>query len=54
MGIAFYILVFWLVITRIYNIWTRHKPFTIFWGVVVSIISILMMWILGMWKRSVE
>lgn len=52
-GSAFYILVFGLVITSIYNIWTGHKPLTTFWGVVISIISILMMWILVVWKRSV-
>lgn len=52
-GIAFYILVFGLVITSIYNIWTGHKPLTTFWGVVISIISILIMWILVVWKRNV-
>ena len=52
-GIAFYILVFGLVATSIYNIWTGHKPLTTFWGVVISIISILIMWILVIWKRKV-
>ncbi|GAA3582505.1 cation transporter [Snuella lapsa] len=52
-GFAFYILVFGLVITSIYNIWTGHKPLTTFWGVVISIISILVMWGLVVWKRSV-
>jgi magnesium-transporting ATPase (P-type) len=52
-GIAFYILVFGLVITSVYNIWTGHKPLTTFWGVVISIISILIMWILVVWKRKV-
>jgi divalent metal cation (Fe/Co/Zn/Cd) transporter len=52
-GIAFYILVFGLVITSIYNISTGHKPLTTFWGVVISIISILIMWILVAWKRKV-
>ncbi len=52
-GGAFYILVFGLVITSIYNIWTGHKPLTTFWGVVISIISILIMWILVVWKRKV-
>ncbi len=52
-GIAFYILVLGLVITSIYNIWTAHKPLTTFWGVVISIISILIMWILVFWKRKV-
>lgn len=52
-GVAFYILVFGLLITSIYNIWTGHKPLTTFWGVVISIISILAMWILVVCKRKV-
>jgi divalent metal cation (Fe/Co/Zn/Cd) transporter len=52
-GIAFYILVFGLVITSIYNIWAGNKPLTTFWGVVISIISILIMWILVVWKIKV-
>ncbi len=52
-GFAFYILVFGLVITSIYNIWTGHKPLSTFWGVVISAISILIMWILVLWKRKV-
>ena len=52
-GVAFYILVFGLLITSIYNIWTGHKPLTTFWGVVISIISILVMYILVAWKRKV-
>lgn len=52
-GIAFYVLVFVLVITSIYHIWTGHKPLTTFWGVVISIVSILIMWVLVVWKRRV-
>ena len=52
-GIAFYILVFGLVITSIYNIWTGHKPLATFWGVVISVVSIIVMWILVVWKRNV-
>ena len=52
-GIAFYILVAGLVITSIFNIWIGHKPLTTFWGVVISTISILIMWILVVWKRNV-
>ena len=52
-GVAFYILVFGLLTTSIYNIWTGHKPLTTFWGIVISIISILVMWILVVWKRKV-
>ncbi len=52
-GFTFYALVCGLVITSIYNIWTGHKPLTTFWGVVISIISIFVMWILVVWKRKV-
>lgn len=52
-GFAFYILVLGLVLTSIYNIWTGHKPLTTFWGIIISIISILVMWILVVWKRKI-
>ena len=52
-GTAFYILVAILLVTGIYNIWTGHKPNTTFWGVVISVISILTMWLLVFWKRKV-
>jgi divalent metal cation (Fe/Co/Zn/Cd) transporter len=52
-GFAFYFLVVGLVITSVYNIWTGHKPLTTYWGVVISIVSILVMWILVAWKRKV-
>lgn len=52
-GIAFYILVGGLVVTSLYNIWIGHRPLTTFWGVVISLISILIMWILVWWKRKV-
>ncbi len=42
-GFAFYILVAGLLITAAYNIWSGSKPTTTFWGVVVSIISIVVM-----------
>jgi divalent metal cation (Fe/Co/Zn/Cd) transporter len=52
-GFAFYLLVVGLVITSIYNIYSGHKPITTFWGVVISVISILVMWVLVIWKRKV-
>lgn len=52
-GVAFYILVVGLVLTSTYNIWTGHNPTTTIWGVVISIVSILTMWILVIWKRKV-
>lgn len=51
-GFSFYALVFGLVTTSIYNIWTGHKPETTFWGVVISIFSILIMWILIIGKTK--
>ena len=52
-GVAFYALVVALVVMSFYNIWTEHKPITTFYGVVISVISILVMLILVAWKRSV-
>jgi divalent metal cation (Fe/Co/Zn/Cd) transporter len=52
-GTAFYMLVFGLVLTSVYNIYIGHKPLTTFWGVVISIISIIVMWILVVWKKKV-
>jgi len=52
-GFAFYALVFGLVITSVYNIWQGHIPITTFWGVIISSISILVMWFLVVGKRKV-
>ncbi|MDG1571938.1 cation transporter [Robiginitalea sp. M366] len=52
-GTAFYLLVVGLVATSVYHIWSGHQPETTFWGVVISGISILVMWILVLWKRRV-
>jgi len=52
-GVAFFILVLGLVITSVYNIYMAHKPITTFWGVLISIISIGIMWVLVLWKRKV-
>ena len=52
-GFSFYLLVFGLVTSSFINIWNQHKPITTFWGVIISIISILVMWLLVINKRSV-
>lgn len=52
-GTAFFTLVIGLVITSVYNIYIGHKPVTTFWGVVISILSILIMWFLVAWKKNV-
>lgn len=52
-GVAFYLLVVALVASSIYNIWTGHQPIQTYWGVVISIVSIAVMWILVLWKKRV-
>lgn len=52
-GIAFYILVIGLVATGVFNIVSNHKPETTLWGIVISIISILIMWALILGKTKV-
>jgi len=52
-GFSFYGLVIGLVTTSIYNIWTGHKPETTFWGVIISIVSIVIMWALIIAKKKV-
>jgi uncharacterized membrane protein len=51
-GFSFYILAFGLVVTSLYNIYTRHKPATTFWGIVISIISIVVMLLLAIGKTK--
>jgi divalent metal cation (Fe/Co/Zn/Cd) transporter len=52
-GASFYILSVGLGITAVYNIITRHKPETTLPGLVISLISIAMMWLLVTGKRRV-
>ena len=52
-GYAFYTLVIGLLITSIYNIWIGHQPTTTFWGVIISLISIAVMWALIYGKTKV-
>lgn len=52
-GTAFYILVAGLVLTSIYNIVIAHKPESTLPGIIISVISILVMWALVAWKRKV-
>ncbi len=51
-GTAFYILSIGLIAGVIINIITGHKPETTFWGVIISIVSILVMYWLMAAKRS--
>jgi len=52
-GTSFYILVVGLTVTAIYNLITQHKPETTLPGLVISIISIAIMWALVAGKRRV-
>lgn len=52
-GFAFYLLVIALVSTGIYNLVTAHKPITTFWGVIISSISIIIMWGTIIWKSKI-
>jgi divalent metal cation (Fe/Co/Zn/Cd) transporter len=45
-GFSFYILVAGPIATGILNLYAGHKPETTFWGVVISIVSIGVMWAL--------
>lgn len=52
-GASFYLLVAGLALTAIYNIVTGHKPTTTLPGLIISLISIAIMWLLVMGKRQV-
>jgi hypothetical protein len=52
-GTSFYILVAGLAITAIYNIVVGHKPENTLPGLIISVISIAMMWVLVASKRKV-
>jgi divalent metal cation (Fe/Co/Zn/Cd) transporter len=52
-GGAFYILSLGLVVTSAVNIYKGDKPETTFWGIIVSVISILFMWLLIRYKIKV-
>ena len=52
-GSSFYILAVGLAVTATYNIFTNHKPETTIPGLVISFVSIAVMWALVMGKRKV-
>jgi len=52
-GTSFYLLAIGLAVTAIYNLYTAHKPETTIPGLIISIISIAVMWALVMGKRKV-
>lgn len=52
-GFSFYALVALLVLTAVYNILGNHQPETTFWGLIISLISIAIMWALVLAKTKV-
>lgn len=52
-GVAFYLLVLLLVVTAAFSFYSGHQPLTTFWGVCISLVSILIMWLTIIWKLKV-
>jgi divalent metal cation (Fe/Co/Zn/Cd) transporter len=52
-GTSFYLLAVGLAATAVYNLFTAHKPATTLPGLIISIISIAVMWALVMGKHKV-
>ncbi len=52
-GTAFYLLVIGLGATAIYNLFNTHKPETTLSGLIISAVSIAVMWALVMGKRKI-
>ncbi len=49
-GTAFYILTAGLIVTASINLYMGHKPETTLWGIIISLVSILSMWLLIHYK----
>ncbi len=49
-GTAFYILTAGLIVTASINLYRGHKPETTLWGIIISLVSILSMWLLLHYK----
>jgi divalent metal cation (Fe/Co/Zn/Cd) transporter len=52
-GASFYLLVAGLAITAVYNLYIAHKPETTLPGLIISFVSIAVMWLLVLGKRKV-
>lgn len=52
-GTAFYLLTLGLSISSLFSLYQGHRPETTFWGVVISLVSILSMWALIHYKNKV-
>jgi len=52
-GASFYLLALGLAATAVYNLFTAHKPATTLPGLIISLVSIAVMWLLVIGKRRV-
>jgi divalent metal cation (Fe/Co/Zn/Cd) transporter len=52
-GTSFYVLAVGLAATAVYNLFTNHKPTTTLPGLIISLVSIAVMWTLVVGKRRV-
>lgn len=52
-GTAFYLLAVGLLLTAVINIFQQHRPETTFWGITISLVSIITMWLLILAKVKV-
>jgi len=52
-GVSFYVLAVGLIVTSALNIYKGSKPETTFWGIIISVISILSMWLLIHYKMKI-
>lgn len=52
-GAGFYVLTIGLSVTAAVNLYQGHKPETTFWGIVISLVSLLTMWLLIHYKVKV-
>lgn len=50
-GTAFYFLALGLVFVSLYNIFIGHRPEATFWGVIISVFSIVVMWAVVLGKK---
>lgn len=52
-GVAFYLLLVVLITSAFFSFYKRHEPVTTFWGIIISTISILVMWLTIFWKVKI-
>jgi divalent metal cation (Fe/Co/Zn/Cd) transporter len=52
-GVSFYVLSFGLIVSGLYNIYSDNTPSSTLWGIIISLVSLLSMWILMSAKLSV-